>query len=131
MDKNTASNPRATRNALIGTHLLRVRIRRSIFDRLQEVAEELTEESGKTVTVSDLARSALYNYLLIYNKLQDLRDLATLYQSCFEPSDVSPTDDELDEEDEEQTEDDEEGEDDLDATECSDPVVVIDFSPLL
>lgn len=72
MNRRIASDPREVRKRLVGQHLLRVRIRDSVFERLKEVAEELTEHTGAIVSVSDLARSAIYNYLLIYNKLEDL-----------------------------------------------------------
>lgn len=59
---------------LVGHHLLRVRIRRSIFDKLQEVADEEASRTGEHVTVSDLVRAACYNYLLIHESLQKLEN---------------------------------------------------------
>jgi Arc/MetJ-type ribon-helix-helix transcriptional regulator len=44
-------------------HLLRVRVRKGIFIRLQEVAEEETEVTGEYTTVSDIVRSAILDWL--------------------------------------------------------------------
>ena len=57
---------------LVGHHLLRVRIRKSIFDKLQDTAEEETSRTGEHVTVSDLVRVACYNYLLSHEAVQRL-----------------------------------------------------------
>ena len=59
---------------LVGHHLLRVRIRKAIFDKLQETAEEETSRTGEHVTVSDLVRAACYNYLLIHDAVQRLEN---------------------------------------------------------
>lgn len=59
---------------LVGHHLLRVRIRKNIFDKLQEAADEESERTGEHVTVSDLVRAACYNYLLIHESLQKLEN---------------------------------------------------------
>lgn len=59
---------------LVGHHLLRVRIRKNIFDKLQEAADEESERTGEHVTVSDLVRTACYNYLLIHESLQKLEN---------------------------------------------------------
>ncbi len=59
---------------LVGHHLLRVRIRRSIFEKLQETAREEAERTGDHVTVSDLVRAACYNYLLIHDAVQRLEN---------------------------------------------------------
>lgn len=55
---------------LVGHHLMRVRIRKSIFEKLQEVAAEETERTGEDVTVSDLVRQACQNYLMIHQGLR-------------------------------------------------------------
>lgn len=60
---------------LVGHHLLRVRIRKSIFKRLQEVAQEESAKTGDHVTVSDLVRAACYNYLLIHDAVQKLETM--------------------------------------------------------
>jgi hypothetical protein len=44
-------------------HLLRVRVRKGVFVRLQEVAEEETEVTGEYTTVSDIVRSAIFDWL--------------------------------------------------------------------
>ena len=59
---------------LVGHHLMRVRIRKSIFTRLQEVAEEESERLCEHVTVSDLVRGACYNFLLIHESLAQLEN---------------------------------------------------------
>ncbi len=59
---------------LVGHHLLRVRIRRSIFQQLKDIAEEESERTGEHVTVSDLVRAACYNYLLIHSSVQRLEN---------------------------------------------------------
>lgn len=58
----------------VGHHLLRVRIRRSIFDRLQEAADDESSRTGEHVTVSDLVRAACYNYLLLHEAVQRLEN---------------------------------------------------------
>ena len=58
--------------ALVGHHLLRVRIRKSIFTKLQDTAGEESAKTGVHVTVSDLVRAACYNYLLIHDAVQRL-----------------------------------------------------------
>lgn len=55
-----------------GHHLMRVRVRKSIFDQLQLAAEDETERSGEHVTVSDLVRSACQDFLLKHEALKRL-----------------------------------------------------------
>ena len=59
---------------LVGHHLLRVRIRKGIFDKLQETADEESSRTGEHVTVSDLVRAACHNYLLIHQAVQRLEN---------------------------------------------------------
>lgn len=59
---------------LVGHHLMRVRIAKGIFDRLQSIAEEETVRTGDHVTVSDLVRTACYNYLLIHESVKRLEN---------------------------------------------------------
>lgn len=59
---------------LSGHHLMRVRIRKNIFDKLQEVAEEESKRIGEHVTVSDLVRAACYNHLLIHESMKRLEN---------------------------------------------------------
>jgi hypothetical protein len=61
---------------LAGHHLMRVRIRKTIFDKLKEVAEEETIRTGESVSVSDLVRSACYNYLLVHESVNQLEAIA-------------------------------------------------------
>ena len=44
-------------------HLLRVRVRKGIFVRLQEVAAQETQLTGEYTTVSDIVRSAILDWL--------------------------------------------------------------------
>lgn len=57
---------------LVGQHLLRVRIRKRIFEQLKDVAKEEAHRTGNHITVSDLVRAACYNYLLIHEAVQRL-----------------------------------------------------------
>ena len=60
---------------LVGHHLLRVRIRKRIFDALRDAAYEEASRTGEHVTVSDLVRAACYNYLLMREAIQNLENL--------------------------------------------------------
>jgi hypothetical protein len=60
------------RKPLVGHHLMRVRIRKSIFEDMQVLAEEESERLGEHVTVSDIVRTACYNYLLAQESLRRL-----------------------------------------------------------
>jgi len=51
---------------------MRVRIRKSIFTEMQDLAEEESERTGEHVTVSDIVRAACMNYLLIQESLRRL-----------------------------------------------------------
>ena len=57
---------------LIGQHLLRVRIKPGIFERLQEIAAYETDRLGAHVTVSDLVRQACVNAIHTYEAMQKL-----------------------------------------------------------
>lgn len=61
--------------SLAGQHLMRVRIRKVIFEKLQEVAEEEAERTGEHVTVSDLVRAACYNHLLLHESVRQLENV--------------------------------------------------------
>ena len=60
---------------LVGHHLLRVRIRKRIFEALRDAAYEEATRTGEHVTVSDLVRAACYNYLLMREAIQNLENL--------------------------------------------------------
>lgn len=62
------------KKSLIGHHLMRVRIRKSIFFKLQDVAEEESERTGEHITVSDLVRAACYNHLLMHESIRQLEN---------------------------------------------------------
>ncbi len=59
--------------SLVGHHLMRVRIKKGIFERLQDLADESTILSGEHVTVSDLVRTACVNYLQVHEQLRQLQ----------------------------------------------------------
>lgn len=65
----------SSRKPLVGQHLMRVRIRRGIFNMLQDAADEEADNTGENVTVSDLVRAACYNYLLIRESLKRLDNI--------------------------------------------------------
>lgn len=71
-------------------HLMRVRIRKTIFDRLQDLASEQTIQTGEHVTISDIVRVACVNYLVAYEGLRQLQNTMSAMQSQaanqFQPS---------------------------------------------
>jgi hypothetical protein len=76
---------------------MRVRIRKNIFDLMQEIAEEETDRSGEHVTVSDIVRAACYNYLLIH---ESVRRLEAAHLMDLDDMEVEDDEDEEDEDDE-------------------------------
>lgn len=66
------------RKPLVGHHLMRVRIRKNIFEKLKDVADEESELTGEHVTVSDLVRAACYNYLLVHESVRRLQNAPPL-----------------------------------------------------
>ena len=58
---------------LVGHHLMRVRIKKNIFDARQDLAQEETTRTGEHVTVSDLVRAACYRHLLIHESATRLQ----------------------------------------------------------
>ena len=98
----------------VGHHLLRVRIRKVIFQHLKEAAAFESERTGLHITVSDLVRQACVNYLLLHQAQQRL--LAVLEAEAEDAiiealmeMDALDTDEEC-----EDAEDDEEAEDEFD-----------------
>lgn len=55
-------------------HLMRVRIRKTVFARLQEIADEESMRTQQHVTVSDLVRNACLTYMLTYESLLQLEN---------------------------------------------------------
>ena len=55
-------------------HLLRVRMRTSRFQQLQAIAERESKDSGNYVSVSDIVRIAIDNWLQTYNSTQRLQE---------------------------------------------------------
>jgi hypothetical protein len=65
-------------------HLLRVRVRKGVFVRLQEVAAEETELTGEYTTVSDIVRSAIFDWLSAHDA--DVSFAAGAARRAFIPS---------------------------------------------
>ena len=53
-------------------HLMRVRIHKSIFCRLQDIAIQETHINGEYTSVSDLVRAALRSWIQTYEAAQRL-----------------------------------------------------------
>ena len=56
-------------------HLMRVRVHKSLFSRLQDIATEETSGTGEYTSVSDLVRSAIRSWIQTYETTQRLRSL--------------------------------------------------------
>lgn len=56
-------------------HLMRVRVRTGVFRRLQHIADVETERTGDHTTVSDLVRSALFDYINVYAATSKLYEM--------------------------------------------------------
>jgi hypothetical protein len=82
---------------LVGHHLLRVRIRKNIFLRLQEVAEEESIRTDDYVTVSDLVRQACVTLLNMHDQLAKLNHIPGESNSELDPT--ADVDDDEDAED--------------------------------
>jgi hypothetical protein len=97
------------RKPLVGHHLMRVRIRKSIFHSMQLLAEEKTMQSGEHVTVSDIVRAACYNYLLVEESLRRLECLPPdMFDEDEDFEDTSSWSADHDYDEDEEDEDDEE-----------------------
>ena len=57
-------------------HLMRVRLRKAVFKRLQVLAQEESQRTRQNVTVSDLVRVACVNHLLIHEAVTQLEHAA-------------------------------------------------------
>jgi Arc/MetJ-type ribon-helix-helix transcriptional regulator len=66
-------------------HLLRVRVKKHVFYRLQELAMEETHATGEYTTVSDLVRSAIYDWLQTHDAARRLESLGNS-SKVFRPS---------------------------------------------
>ena len=53
-------------------HLMRVRIHKALFCRLQDIATQETHLHGEYTSVSDLVRAALRNWIQTYEAAQKL-----------------------------------------------------------
>jgi len=68
-------------------HLLRVRVRKGVFARLQEVAQEETSITGEYTTVSDIVRSAIFDWLTAHDA--DVAVERNVFRPGFAPSGVA------------------------------------------
>jgi Arc/MetJ-type ribon-helix-helix transcriptional regulator len=66
-------------------HLLRVRVKKHVFYRLQELAMEETHATGEYTTVSDLVRSAIYDWLQTHDAARRLENFGNA-SKVFRPS---------------------------------------------
>jgi Arc/MetJ-type ribon-helix-helix transcriptional regulator len=67
-------------------HLLRVRVRKGVFARLQEVAQDETIATGEYTTVSDIVRSAIFDWLTSHDA--DVMFERQAFRPAFAPSGV-------------------------------------------
>ena len=113
----------------VNYHLLRVRVKKHVFYRLQELAMEETHATGEYTTVSDLVRSAIYDWLNVHDAARRLESLGGP-SKVFRPSGLSipseliepllngaPGSDDADEEDEDVEIDVDERDDDAESDE--------------
>lgn len=56
-------------------HLMRVRVRKPVWQRLQAIAEEEGERLNCHVTASDIVRAALGHYLGLHESVIELRNM--------------------------------------------------------
>lgn len=63
------------KKGLAGHHLMRVRIKKRIFQRLREAASEESDRLSQYVTVSDIVRSACYDWLVKHDTLRSLEQM--------------------------------------------------------
>lgn len=55
-------------------HLLRVRMKTTRFQKLQEIADAESKENGTYVSVSDIVRIAIENWIQTYESQTRLRE---------------------------------------------------------
>ena len=56
-------------------HLMRVRIRKSVFEKLRDIAKKESGQTGEYVSVSDIVRSSLLNWLQTYEATDRIRNI--------------------------------------------------------
>ena len=56
-------------------HLMRVRVRCRIFDRLREIADAESRLTGDHTSISDLVRAALSDWIRVYESTECLYQL--------------------------------------------------------
>jgi|LauGreDrversion4_2_1035121.scaffolds.fasta_scaffold15095_5 Arc/MetJ-type ribon-helix-helix transcriptional regulator len=70
----------------VNYHLLRVRVKKQWFYKLQELAMEETHNTGEYTTVSDLVRSAIFDWLNVHDATRRLEWLNDGAKKTFKPS---------------------------------------------
>lgn len=80
-------------------HLLRVRVRKGIFARLQQIAETETAETDEYTTVSDIVRSAILDWMSGHDAEEAMARNARFIPSgiAFPPLDLVIDNDDSDE----------------------------------
>ncbi len=56
-------------------HLMRVRVHKALFARLQNIATEETNDRGEYTSVSDLVRSAIRSWIQTYETSQRIQTI--------------------------------------------------------
>ena len=56
-------------------HLMRVRIRKSVFEKLRDVAKKESSITGEYVSVSDIVRSSILNWIQTYEATDRIKKI--------------------------------------------------------
>lgn len=71
-------------------HLMRVRVRVGIWEKLNLVAEEESARTGENVTASDLVRAACNNHLMMYEAVRRLENASGQQHDGMEDVIIAP-----------------------------------------
>ena len=77
METATCQEEQTTQNVRSLHHLMRVRVRKSVFSRLQDIAKSESGASGEYTSVSDIVRAAILNWIQTHESTERLRDGVT------------------------------------------------------
>lgn len=55
-------------------HLMRTKVPKRFYERLEEIAQEMTEDIGRRIYVSDIVRAAIKDWVLDYDCLVRLNE---------------------------------------------------------
>ena len=64
-------------------HLMRVRVHKALFARLQDIATEETSDRGEYTSVSDLVRAAIRSWIQTYETAQRIQSIYPEKQNTF------------------------------------------------